>query len=97
MGRNPTPGPSGSGAGVGGTPPASAPPPPPPFNRPTERPDEPLTAGLSSGPGPGPEALGVGFASQPDPVAIELRALYQQFPNDDLRDLIEDLDEGRTF
>lgn len=25
---------------------------------PTQRPDEPITAGLSSGPGPGPEALG---------------------------------------
>jgi hypothetical protein len=29
-----------------------------PFDRPTERPDEPLTAGLSSGAGPGPEVLG---------------------------------------
>lgn len=28
------------------------------LNAPTERPDEPITAGLSRGPGPGPEALG---------------------------------------
>lgn len=28
-----------------------------PLNAPTQRPDEPLTAGLSTGPGPGPEAL----------------------------------------
>lgn len=30
----------------------------PDFLRPTERPDEPFTAGLSTGPGPGPEILG---------------------------------------
>lgn len=31
-----------------------------PFDRPTERPREPVTAGLPVGPGPGPEALGLG-------------------------------------
>lgn len=30
------------------------------FSRPTERPGEPVTAGLPSGPGPGPEVLGSG-------------------------------------
>jgi hypothetical protein len=30
-----------------------------PLDRPTERPEEPLTAGLPSGPGPGPEVLGL--------------------------------------
>jgi hypothetical protein len=51
------------------TPPTAAPPGPsaaPPvlpgslgaFDRPTERPGEPVTAGLPIGPGPGPEALG---------------------------------------
>lgn len=34
--------------------------PPAPLDRPTERPDEPITAGLPSGAGPGPEALGLG-------------------------------------
>lgn len=34
--------------------------PPGQLNRPTERPDEPLTAGLSQGPGPGPEVLSPG-------------------------------------
>ncbi len=29
-----------------------------PFLRPTERPNEPVTAGMAPGPGPGPEALG---------------------------------------
>jgi len=30
-----------------------------PLDAPTERPDEPVTAGAPSGPGPGPEALGL--------------------------------------
>lgn len=33
---------------------------PGPFHRPTDRPDEPITAGLSSGPGAGPDVLGLG-------------------------------------
>ena len=38
-----------------------------PINAPTERPDEPVTAGVASGPGPGPEALmlpGAGDSSE---------------------------------
>ena len=31
-----------------------------PLYAPTERPDEPITAGITRGPGPGPEILGVG-------------------------------------
>lgn len=31
-----------------------------PLYAPTERPDEPITAGISRGPGPGPEILGAG-------------------------------------
>lgn len=53
------------------------PPPPPgaggPFDRPTERPGEPVTAGLPMGPGPGPEALG-GYAPQND-ADLDLQAL----------------------
>lgn len=30
-----------------------------PFNAPTQRPDEPVTAGVDAGPGPGSEALGM--------------------------------------
>lgn len=30
-----------------------------PFSAPTQRPDEPVTAGAAMGPGPGPEALGI--------------------------------------
>lgn len=36
-----------------------------PFNGPSTRPDEPVTAGATIGPGPGPEALG---AAAPQPV-----------------------------
>lgn len=56
------------------------------FDRPTEYPDEPVTAGISSGPGPGPEALGFPLD---DPV-LELRRLYQMTQDEAIRELIED-------
>lgn len=59
------------------------------FARPTERPNEPLTAGLPVGPGPGPEAmrppLGI---SNDDAVLAQLRGLYAAYPNSDLAALI---------
>ena len=42
-----------------------------PFGRPTDRPGEPLTTGISSGPGAGPEALAA--FSRPDPELENLR------------------------
>lgn len=57
----PTPAPTPGGAGGAGqvAGPALAPPSPADhWLRPTERPNEPVTAGLPTGPGPGPEALG---------------------------------------
>jgi hypothetical protein len=59
---------------------------------PTQRPDEPLTAGLPFGPGPGPEALG------PPPMndtEARLRALYAAYPTPELRDLIRQIDMSR--
>lgn len=57
-------GPSGPGGGGAAGGPPAAPLPLPgqlPWTGPTERPNEPITAGMASGPGPGPEALtGVG-------------------------------------
>lgn len=50
---------------------APMPVPPGAFDRPTERPMEPLTAGLDIGPGPGSEALGMPAG---DPDAEQLRA-----------------------
>jgi hypothetical protein len=70
--------------------PATAAPEPPalagaqPFNRPTERPAEPVTAGLPSGPGPGPEALSTMTQQAPDLIGAQLKAIFAQYPNDDL-------------
>ena len=47
-----------------------------PIDRPTERPDEPLTAGLPIGPGPGPEVLG----AIPDDDALDAQALAPYLP-----------------
>jgi hypothetical protein len=49
---------------------------------PTQRPDEPITAGAAIGPGAGPQHI------PPDPDEA-LWVIYEQFPNDDLRALIE--------
>lgn len=62
-----------------------------PLAAPTQRPDEPLTTGIASGPGPGPEVLG-GVSPGFDPIAAELRALYSRYPSEELRELLEDLD-----
>lgn len=57
------------------------------FNRPTERPTEPVTAGASFGPGPTPRTQ---FAPPTtDPVLMELRALYNAYPSDELADMLD--------
>lgn len=56
---------------------------------PSERPDEPVQAGLPMGLGPGPEALGMNIA---DNTLQELRAIYLQYPSEDFRELIEELE-----
>lgn len=58
--------------------------------RPTDRPDEPITTGIASGAGLGPESL----PPMGDAVLDQLRALYGQFPYEDIRVLIEDLEVG---
>lgn len=74
------------------------------LDRPTERPDEPLTAGAPFGPGPGPEALPypqpvTEVASGPEPVDVTaelLRRAYRMNPTPHLRLQIEQLNqEGR--
>lgn len=53
--------------------------------QPTRRPQEPLTAGLPFGPGPGPrEVLGA-----PDVLGDRLRALYLAYPTQELAELLE--------
>lgn len=61
------------------------------LTRPTERPNEPVTAGIPAGPGPGPEALGNVPVSQVsgDPTVEVLQGLYRIYQNDDLRGMIE--------
>lgn len=89
--QGPPPAPaSGGGAGV----PAQGLPtgPPPvlpgslgPLNSPTSRPNEPITTGLPTGPGAGPEALMGGGALGP---VDEIRAMYAAYPTDDMRRLL---------
>lgn len=49
-----------------------------PFGAPSQRPDEPVTAGAPSGPGPGPEALGIGNQGN-DPGLQYVRQLLPMF------------------
>jgi hypothetical protein len=59
-----------------------------PLDAPTQRPGEPVTTGLPVGPGAGPEALGI----PQDDIHANLRAIYQAFPSEDLRAVLEALD-----
>lgn len=60
-----------------------------PLLRPTERPDEPITAGANFGPGPNAMQAGIMPRIVPvDETMEQLRVLYQMFPNPDLADLI---------
>lgn len=64
-----------------------------PLDAPTDRPDEPLTAGLPIGPGPGP----AGMAALPEinPDIERLRALARHYPSPDVMRLIA-LAEARS-
>jgi hypothetical protein len=58
------------------------------FNRPTERPTEPVTAGASFGAGPTPRTQ-FAIPRNNDDVLNELRALYSAYPSDALADMLE--------
>lgn len=59
------------------------------FDRPTDRPDEPITTGAPFGPGANPAQLGMPSAmGGPNPID-EIRALYQMYPNEDLAALLD--------
>lgn len=60
-----------------------------PLNRPTERPNEPVTAGAPFGPGPTPQGMAYMGPRNADPILDELRALYAQYPNDDLANMLD--------
>lgn len=56
--------------------------------RPTERPAEPVTSGASFGPGPTPVSAFT-LSRNNDAVLNELRALYTNFPSDELADMLD--------
>jgi hypothetical protein len=60
-----------------------------PLNRPTERPDEPVTAGAPFGPGRNQQLGGYMGARNSDPILDELRAIYSVSPNEALADMID--------
>lgn len=60
-----------------------------PLDRPTARPNEPITAGASVGPGPTAAQLGLPSALGSLNPIEEIRALYELYPNDDLAALLE--------
>lgn len=65
-----------------------------PFDRPTETPDEPVTAGLPIGPGPGPEAIpaaGIQPGSKQD-LMLQVRAIASRYPNPALLALLTELE-----
>jgi hypothetical protein len=60
------------------------------FGRPSDRPDESITAGVDFG--DGPNAVQAGIQLQPrtqDAVLDRLRTIYRNFPNEELADLID--------
>ncbi len=68
-----------------------------PLDAPTQRPDEPVTAGVDAGPGPGSEILnlpqGVGMGQDVDSGIQAIRAMYLNDPrNQDLRRILELVD-----
>jgi hypothetical protein len=69
-----------------------------PLDAPTQRPDEPITAGVDMGAGPGSEVLnlpqGVGLGQDVDSGIQAIRAMYMRDPrNQDLRRILELVDE----
>ena len=64
------------------------------LTRPTEAPEEPVTAGVPMGAGPGPEAIpsvGVTPGSTQD-LVLRVRAIASRFPNPALLQLVQDLE-----
>ncbi len=91
--------PTGGGAGAAGTGGGGALPVLPgqvtPLDAPTERPNEPVTAGVPLGPGPGPEALGpLGAPGSPEDEVMALRAALNAYPSQELMALVERIDLG---
>lgn len=67
-----------------------------PLTAPTARPNEPLTAGMPRGPGPGAEAVTppIGLSADEN-LEATIRGMYQKFPNSDLERLVAELSARR--
>ena len=83
--------PGGAAAGAAAAPAGPMPGELTPLGAPSQRPGEPVTAGLPVGMGPGIEAMG-GALEANDPL-LQLRAVYSRFPTEELRQLIEAAEE----
>lgn len=83
-------GPSTSGmpAMLGGPPPGLL----TPLDAPTERPDEPITAGMAMGPGAGPEANPFANIGSAEDAKLAMRAVYAAYPSEEIRAILERLD-----
>lgn len=64
------------------------------LDAPTQRPDEPMSAGVDWGPGPGSEALFPAGLPSGDRLVDELRAVYVRTNAEALREIIEELEGG---
>jgi hypothetical protein len=67
---------------------AAAPPQLIPLNAPSQRPDEPITFGSIAGPGPGPESLGLNYATE-KPVSQILFELAPYDPTGEVQAMAE--------
>ena len=63
-----------------------------PLDAPTQRPNEPVTAGLPVGAGPGLEANPFASIGSSDDAVIAIRAAYAAYPSEELRLILEGID-----
>lgn len=73
----------------------------PALGAPTARPDEPIHAGMNSGPGPNAMQAGIPQGPMSAPTNLQqigdfFRSIYSVYPTDDLADLIATLGEGTS-
>ena len=59
------------------------------FNRPSERPNQPITAGADFGPGPSSLQAGIPMFSERGRAVQEVAAIAKMFPTEDLLDLLD--------
>lgn len=59
-----------------------------PLSAPTQRPDEPITAGAQFGPGPNMFQAGIPMVNETKIAMDEIRQIAMMFPNEDLDDLL---------